>query len=194
MIDLLGTAHPLSKRDNMIIAPIGYARAGKDEFANILVNEYGFTRFAFADKLRECLYALNPMVGTQGETVQIVIDAWGWGGYKESGFSDEIRRLLQRMGTEMGRDTIDQNIWVNELDKVEANKIVVTDCRFPNEYNKIVKLGAKVVRVERAGNKPVNGHSSETALEHVVTKTIFQNNSTLEAYHDSIRNYMENLV
>ena len=46
----------------MIIGISGYARSGKDSVANILVQDFGFERRAFADKLREALYALNPII------------------------------------------------------------------------------------------------------------------------------------
>ena len=39
-----------------IVGLSGYARSGKDEAAKVLVEEFGFTRVAFADKLREVLY------------------------------------------------------------------------------------------------------------------------------------------
>ncbi len=45
----------------MIIGLTGYAQSGKDTVANILVERYGFTRVAFADKIREFLYETNPM-------------------------------------------------------------------------------------------------------------------------------------
>ena len=47
----------------MIIGLTGYAQSGKDTLANILVENYGYTRVAFADKIREFLYEVNPMVG-----------------------------------------------------------------------------------------------------------------------------------
>jgi dephospho-CoA kinase len=48
----------------MIIGLSGYSRSGKDEVAKILVEDYGFTRIAFADKIRELLYEMNPIVDT----------------------------------------------------------------------------------------------------------------------------------
>jgi hypothetical protein len=44
-----------------LVAFSGYARSGKDTAADALL-PLGFQRVAFADKLRECLYALNPTV------------------------------------------------------------------------------------------------------------------------------------
>jgi hypothetical protein len=92
-----------------ILGLSGYARCGKDSAAAVLVEEFGFTRVAFADKLREVLYALNPIVSYTGwrdakglpfapspdtyVTVQNVIDHFGWDHYKETQYSDEIRRL-----------------------------------------------------------------------------------------------------
>ena len=46
----------------MIIGLSGYAQSGKDTVAKVLIEEYGFTRIAFADKIREFLYDLNPQV------------------------------------------------------------------------------------------------------------------------------------
>ena len=46
----------------MIVGFSGYARCGKDTAADHLVEHYGFEHRGFADKLREALYALNPII------------------------------------------------------------------------------------------------------------------------------------
>lgn len=176
-----------------IIAPVGYARVGKDEFAKVLVEEHGYTRFAFADKLRDCVYALNPIVvskrGDSWRPVQAVIEEYGWDGYKESVYGDAIRGLLQRMGTEVGRDLIDENIWLRELDKVESDKIVITDARFGNELQYVLNKGGSLIHVKREGFGPVNGHISETAHLEYVDKVVDRiwNNGTLEEYRNVIK-------
>jgi dephospho-CoA kinase len=40
----------------MIIGLTGYAQSGKDTVANILVENYGYQRVAFADPIRALLY------------------------------------------------------------------------------------------------------------------------------------------
>ena len=55
---------------SMIIGISGYATAGKDTIGEILVENHGFRRIAFADKLREVLLALNPIVDLDGDTAQ----------------------------------------------------------------------------------------------------------------------------
>lgn len=182
-----------------IIGLSGYARSGKDEAAKVLVEEYGFIRIAFADKLREVLYALNPAVAPSKEHdgvvhLREVIDVYTWNGYKETAFGPEIRRLLQRLGTEAGRETLWDSIWV---DAAFANvpddaKVVVTDCRFANEASAIVDKGGEIWRISRFGIGPAVGengvvHKSETSLDGWDFDRVITNDGTLEEFHNKIR-------
>jgi len=162
-----------------IVGLSGFARAGKDEVATTLVEDFGFIQVAFADKLREMVYALNPIVAhkvsmdendlgsVRAKAVpvyaQSVIDTHGWGGYKETEFSDEIRRLLQRLGTEAGRQTLWDTIWIDAaFAGVPQNaKVVVSDARFSNEFDAIRARGGEIWRIERPGVGPANDHASE---------------------------------
>lgn len=193
-----------------IIGLSGYARSGKDEAAKVLVNEFGFTRVAFADKLREVLYALNPVVGVdvgkfdlrghgimhdQNEVSQIwtrlrdLINAVGWEGYKETRFGSEVRGLLQRLGTEAGRQTLWDTIWIDAaFNGTDADKIVVTDARFFNEFDAIRERGGKIWRIEREGVGPANDHPSETeAVDYPYFEEVLLNNDTVEDWHNKIR-------
>lgn len=177
-----------------IIALSGFARSGKDEAAQALVEE-GFIQVAFADKLREMLYALNPIVeqswhvGTDLEIypdtlfVQDVIDRYGWGGYKETRYGSEIRRLLQRLGTEAGRQTLWDSIWIDAaLTGLPENaKVVVSDARFYNEFDAVRKRGGRVWRIERPGVGPANDHASEMeAIDYPHFELTLNNDGTLE--------------
>jgi hypothetical protein len=193
----------------MIIGLSGYARSGKDEAAKVLVEEFGFTRVAFADKLREVLYALNPIVqadfgfefrsewhGPGFIMLQEAIDTYGWDGYKASEFSTEIRRLLQRLGTEAGRQTLWDSIWIDAAFKPyerTGKDIVVTDARFPNEGRAIAERDGYIWRVNRPSVGPAVGkdgsiHPSETSLDNWPFDMVLSNDGTLEEYHDKIRN------
>lgn len=190
-----------------IIGLSGYARSGKDEAAKILVEEFGFTRVAFADKLREVLYALNPIVSKSGDFeadfngeplyLQTVIDHYGWDGYKESPFGPEIRRLLQRLGTEAGRQALWDTIWIDAtLTGFDADaKVVVSDARFFNEFDAIRERGGEIWRIEREGVGPTNNHPSETeAVDYPYFATYIHNDGTLEDYRKSVkRRYLERL-
>ena len=188
-----------------IVGLSGYARSGKDEAAKVLIEEFGFIRVAFADKLRDFLYALDPVVDSwhlevDGKekhfftTVQSVIDRYGWDGYKETEYGPEVRRLLQRLGTEAGRNTLWDSIWIDAAltGLPEDARVVVTDCRFPNEAQAITERGGKVWRIERTGVGPAKGtdgsiHPSETSLDDWAFDAWIGNTGSLEDYHDAVR-------
>lgn len=175
-----------------LIGLSGYARSGKDEAAKVLVDHYQFTRVAFADKLKQFVYQQNPIIGVKpyfnwaeespvGFTnvrLREVVDLYGWEGTKETEFKDEIRGILQRTGTEAGRKVISDNIWVDAAltGHPDDARIVVTDCRFPNEAQRIKDLGGIVVRVNRPGVKAVNAHPSESALDDWAFDYTLENN------------------
>jgi hypothetical protein len=188
-----------------IIGLSGYARSGKDTAAAVLVEEFGFTRVAFADKLREVLYALDPIITADIEhhgmfglhnspdsvygRLANVIDQFGWNGYKESPWSDEIRRLLQRLGTEAGRQTLWDSIWVDAAltGHDDDAKLVVTDVRFPNEAQAISEKDGQLWRVERTGVGPANSHASETSLDNWLFHRHLNNTGTLEEFRQLVR-------
>jgi hypothetical protein len=107
----------------VIIGLSGYARTGKDTAAAGM-DMWGFKRVAFADKLRDFLYLLNPVVKPRYDRafaplvnenwrVQNVIDKYGWDGYKATPYGPEIRELLQRLGTECGRQLLYDHVWID---------------------------------------------------------------------------------
>lgn len=166
----------------MIIGLSGVARSGKDTIADHLVENYGFKKVSFADPIREALYRLNPEIDVDGYDMRLktAVDLMGWEQLKES--SSSIRGLMQRMGTEVGRQMFGENIWVDTAlkDITPADKIVITDVRFPNEADAIQATGGKLWRVERSGVGPANDHPSESALDTYEFPTKLANEGTLE--------------
>jgi len=80
------------------------------------------------------------------------------------------RIILQRLGTEGGRDAIHPNIWVNTLlgKYKPSDRWIISDCRFPNEADAIKEKGGVVVRINRPSldlSDERNNHTSETALD-----------------------------
>ena len=143
-------------------------------------------------------YAINPYVkcreGRDGdypippqfERLQDIINANGWD-YSKNNIPD-VRRLLQRLGTEAGRDILGENIWVDTaFSRVSSDKIVVTDVRFPNEVAGIRSRGGTVVRVERPRVGPRNDHPSETSLIGYNFDIFINNDGTLEDLHRKVR-------
>lgn len=160
----------------MIIGLIGYAQSGKDTVAKILTEKYGFERRAFADKIREILYELNPMVG--GEPLQIKVDTEGWDKAKQH---FEVRRLLQKMGVS-ARKNLSEAVWISAaLKGMDPSKqYVISDVRFQNEAAIIKACGGEIWRIERPGVGPVNGHISEKEMENYLADRTLLNAGTKE--------------
>lgn len=175
-----------------IIGLHGYARSGKDTVAGFLA-PYGYQRLAFADRLRECTYTLNPAVKFHDgyDRLQALVDQYGWDYIKVN--CDEVRRLLQVFGTEVGRELIRDSVWVDVvLDQIEEKwgnpdaRFVVTDMRFPNEVFGLrnapfaVASDVELWKVNRPGVGPVNAHVSDAGLPDHVFDLSIENEGTLD--------------
>jgi hypothetical protein len=167
----------------------GWARSGKDTIADYLVDVEGYTKVSFAQPMKEAMYRLNPRITVnevQNTALRVGIDVYGWDGLKER--SPDIRGLLQRFGTEVGREMFGENFWVDyALNAIEdGSKVVFSDVRFPNEADAIRQLGGKVYRVERAGVQAANEHISEHALDGYKFDGRIQNNGSIEGLYANV--------
>lgn len=168
----------------MIIGIAGYAGSGKDTVRKILETKYGFQGLAFADPLRKALETLNPIVDVnRGEITRYTqaVEKVGYQAAKEK-FS-EMRRLLQVLGTEVGRDLFGPDVWVDALN-VEWTKrgnpnLAISDMRFPNELDFVDDFGFSVW-VERPGVGPVNAHVSDNGLKKTECDFWINNSGSLE--------------
>lgn len=148
----------------MLVGIAGFAGSGKDTLAEQMVKKLGFSRGSFADTVRNVLYATNPVVGFT-VVPTFLQDAVNYLGWEKAKYSyPEVRGLLQRLGTEGGRNHISDSVWVDALfNSPHAARLVIPDVRFPNEAEAIKKRGGIIVRVNRDGYEPINSHVSETA-------------------------------
>lgn len=152
-----------------LVGMVGYAQAGKDTFARFL----GYQRIAFADVLKAVAYGADPVVHAyvryDGELILVhlreVVDEVGWELAKSE--YPEVRRFLQLLGTEGGRNNLGPNVWVDAAFKDYDPSVptVFTDVRFPNEIEAIRSRGGVIARIDRVGHQPVNGHVSEFAWQ-----------------------------
>jgi hypothetical protein len=172
----------------MLIGLHGYPGVGKDAIANIL-SAHGYRRLAFADKLRESLLALNPVVlieGGRGHRLRPVVEAMGWDTAKRR--IPEVRELLQRFGTEVGRELLGTDVWVDlAFRDAPPSATVITDVRFPNELAAVRSRGGVVVEVRRPGHGAVNDHASET--RHACDYTL-DNDGDIDALREKVEHLL----
>jgi hypothetical protein len=163
----------------MIIGLTGYAQSGKDSVAKVLIEQYGYRRIAFADKIRELLYKTNPLV-KDGFRIQGVVDAYGWEQAKL--LFPEVRILLQTLGVG-SREVFGANHWIVEAlkDLDREGNYVITDVRFINEAEFLTDVyNAQLWRVKRPGVSAVNTHVSESEMDGYKVDKILSNGGTLE--------------
>lgn len=188
----------------MLLALSGYGGVGKDSLADALIEEHGFMKYAWADTLRIAAGIMNPIVGIylDGELVNdyYSLERVGYSSIRIVRYNDALeedgytaakakyplfREFLQLLGTDVGRNLISDDVWVDATiariarDGNMSDDIVLTDTRFPNEADAVRQRGGYVVRMIREGVGPVNNHPSETSLDDYHFDSTLYNNGTL---------------
>lgn len=176
----------------MIIGLSGYARSGKDEVAKVLVEEYGFTRVAFADKIREFLYETNPIIDTHYR-LKLLVDSYGWDEVKKN---PQVRQLLQNVGV-AARTVFSDEFWIAQaLQPVHfEDNWVITDVRFSNEATRIKQYdNAQLWRITRPSVTAVNDHVSEHDLDDWTFDYVLPNEGSLEELRELVQSKMNALT
>jgi hypothetical protein len=159
----------------MIVGFIGYKGCGKSTAARLLVERHGFIRTRFAEPLKKMLLALgctpDEVDGDLKETPCAALNG------------RTPRHAMQTLGTEWGREMISQTLWLDAWCRaVEGvDRVVVDDCRFPNEASLIRERGGIIVEVKRDGaGDGRDGHASEAYVSAMRPEIILSNNGSIE--------------
>ena len=146
----------------MIIGLCGFQSAGKDTIADYLIKEHGFIRITFASAVKDIISIIFgwPRIKLEGLTKEDrawreEIDYWWSKTLNIPNLSP--RFVMQYIATDLFRNHFHPDIWVkiveNEINKYLENNInkniVISDCRFTNEINMILRLGGKIIQVHR---------------------------------------------
>lgn len=184
----------------------GKLRAGKDAVADYLSETHGFRAMGMSDALNDALLTLNPWVALTETTF---FTGSGWRnfipyrelhaevGYVEAKKIPEVRRLLQVLGTEVGREMFDPDVWAHIAEKrirsylADGRDVVITAVRFPNEVEMINRLGGLTVWVERpetaryegVGSTESASHQSENSVGPDDFAYVLTNDGTLDALY-----------
>lgn len=179
-----------------LVSIFGLKRAGKDTLGDELVTAFNYTKFHFADNLRDILYNTNPWINTDNwyngkiaaVRLQELVDDVGWEVAKAD--YPEVRRLMQLMGTEGCRAILGDHVWIDalerQIDQVDG-PVVVTDGRFYNESRWVKSLGGTVVLMHRRWGIPQeeDTHLSEQELGLIVPDM----DIIVEGGMDEVRSY-----
>lgn len=176
----------------------GYLGSGKDEIADLLVSDYGFAKHFMSEPMGRSLYALNPYITIEYETngganaVRFVryrdfVDEVGYTKAKEN---PEVRALLQRLGWNVGREILGENVWVDiaernmSADRDRGIATVLTGVRAQNEISLISNLGGTLIWVNRPNNPLTTaasaGHITENAVGPSDFHIVIENDGDLD--------------
>jgi hypothetical protein len=172
----------------MLIGVLGQKGHGKDTVA-AFARDLGYQRLAFADKLYEevaSAYGITVPFLQDRDTKEVPQPELALENCKDFAFALKIqsmceagviqkatvhtplspRFVLERWGTDYRREH-DDAYWLNRVkDAVKANptkRYILTDVRFPNEYNFIREQGGITFRVFRVENALSAGQSAREA-------------------------------
>lgn len=116
------------------------------------------------------------------------------------------RKLLQWLGTDWGRDTISQNLWVSiwkaEVEAIQTKSpgaiIVCDDVRFDNEAVILKDLGGHIIKITRPDNTAhaqggvgIAGHKSEAGIDSNLIDFTVYNNSGVEQFQATLIEYFK---
>lgn len=187
----------------------GFLRSGKDVYADRLVSNHGFVKLNMSDPLVEATSRLNPWIRLDFDVLILTDEEdshWAYQakagtfvkwlallrsvGYVEAKKHEDVRDFLQKLGTEVGRDMFDVNVWVNiAAEKIrklrdDGNNVVITGVRFQNELDMIFDEGGTSVWIARPeAQGPISGaHRSENSLTPDMFERVIQNDGTLEEF------------
>lgn len=197
----------------MLLGIAGEKESGKNTAAKILEglcgNDYRFSSKGLADVLKisaakalgfeeeddEALIRCMDQLKTCG-TVTTTIE-WGPNDVQEIRISG--REYLQFYGTEAHREVFGDSFWIDYLiptdearlyrrwgqpDQSLTQMMMVTDCRFPNEVERVKRLGGLVLEVKKSSSHSGDKHASEKPLPRHLVDEIIHNNGTIEGFEE----------
>ena len=106
-----------------------------------------------------------------------------------------VREVLQVVGTDIFREMFFDTVWADAPFRKpykDADVVILTDCRFPNEKDATEGNGGVVIRLERSTGLTDN-HRSEVALDGYSFEYFYENNGTVQQLEEFIANTLTKL-
>lgn len=180
-----------------VIGLIGKKRSGKNTFASVFTEEFGWKEAAFADPLRTMLLDLDPLIIAPSVRLSDIVNRHGWEVAKGE---PEVRRLMQVFGTEVIRKRVGETYWTDVMATrlggalYAGKRTIISDVRFPNEAELTAEYGGTLVRIERPGLTAGDAHASETALDNFPVDLTVTNDGDLWSFMDQARNIAQTYI
>lgn len=153
----------------MIIGIVGKKQVGKDTLAKWICSNHGFTRMGLADPIKEMISVMLDVpideMENQKESIEPIT-------------GKTFRYLFQTLGTEWGRDTVREDLWVKLLEKraKQTKNVVISDIRLENEADFVRRNHGLIIHVFRETGL-IDNHKSENGVAVVGGDEVIMNNN-----------------
>jgi len=143
----------------MLIGLTGKKQSGKTTVADYLCSYHNFSRFGFADPLKDICGLLYPG-----------LDFWEEKGKEDTDnvYGLSRREILQEVGTNVFREHYREDIWVDimkyDIEKYFHENTVIHDVRFNNEAIMIKDQGGQIWSIKRPSEVSIDAHQSEQGI------------------------------
>lgn len=142
-----------------VIGFVGFIGSGKGAAGDIL-SEFGYEKESFAKSVKDSVAAMfgwdRKLLEGDTECSRLFRESPCLYWSEKFGKPFTPREALQKLGTEVGRDIFNPNLWVSSLEsRLDSDKnYVITDVRFPNEIEWIRNMGGEVYEIQRGAYPP----------------------------------------
>lgn len=180
----------------MIIAITGKKGSGKDTLADIMVNDYQFVKYRFADDIKLIAKILfdfddEQLYGNKKDKLDKNWNIYPREFYQKFG-TDYIQQIFPKHFPNLFNNIEKREFWLKKFKiwyqkKLNENKVffvVISDLRFIHEYNFLKEMNAYIIKIERDNISNTNNinHISETELDNFTDDKfnyIIKNNSSI---------------
>jgi hypothetical protein len=176
---------------------------GKTTVAKYIATMWGFKHMSFADPLRAIIHTLYRQAGISTPMIKYYMHNKEGKETLIPEFGKTYRYMIRTLGTEWGRDMIDENMWtnilVNRVRRAKANpntKFIVDDTRFKSEWNTTrYNFNAELWEVRNENLEIVHTeHRSEGELHTTPKNVLIKNNGTLVDLYNTIHIEMDKFL
>ena len=174
---------------------VGKIGQGKSTMADYLCKEKGFIEYAFAGPLKRGVGVLFDFTYEQlyTEEKEKIDPRWGV----------SPRVILQQIGLDLFRNNILKHIqglnifksfWIDHFyrwfDQCKNQNVVVSDCRFPDEFESLKDCGFMIYKIIRPNFNIFYFHSSEILQDNISSDETIYNDGTLEKFYENINSFL----
>jgi ABC-type oligopeptide transport system ATPase subunit len=177
-----------------LIGLAGLSGSGKDTIADYLVKTKGYTKISFAETLKDVTSILfgwdrDLLEGTTTKSRKFrdQVDPFWAECFEDPNLTP--RKVLQGLGDVLR--SYHKDIFVNSVSKkvseaIKTSNVVISDCRFLNEFELITDLGGVLYEISRPETIKMD-HPSETGLsEYTKNRIVINNKSTVKELYNKL--------